>query len=291
MECSISGCIRGVFAKGLCSQHYSYERRACAAPCSHDGCERPASKRGLCEPHYRKARASMAEPCSISGCARPVVTAGLCDAHRKRKDRHGHLDPTRPADWGGRRGHPLYGTWQWHMRHKHRGNFCARWHDFWVFAADVGERPTPTHKLKRLRSSEPYGPNNFHWYDPPLPFLDDVTGKFRAAKWQSQYRQRHPERVRSYRFKAAYGITVEQYREMEAAQDGLCAICGKPEAVLHKTTLEPRQLAVDHCHKTGKVRALLCSSCNGGLGNFRDDTTLLERAITYLRQHTLPTAE
>lgn len=187
---------------------------------------------------------------------------------------------------GGRSSHPLYNTWVWHKKHEHRGNFHQPWiDDFWLFVRDVGERPSKLHKLNRLDSGKPYGPSNFFWREVELPFVDEVTGKARYAKWQSQYRQRHPEKVMAYKFKAAYGITIEQYNHMFDRQKGLCYICGKKETAVHKITLNPRKLAVDHCHKTGKVRALLCASCNGGLGNFHDDPALLRAAISYLEKH------
>jgi len=72
-----------------------------------------------------------------------------------------------------------------------------------------------------------------------------------------------------------YGLTVTQYESMLAEQGGGCAICGtKPDG---------KRLAIDHCHKTGEVRGLLCSPCNVGLGHFRDDTDLLYKAVKYLK--------
>jgi hypothetical protein len=62
-------------------------------------------------------------------------------------------------------------------------------------------------------------------------------------------------------------VTQETYDRILAAQDGGCAICGALPAV--------RDLAVDHDHKTGAVRGLLCMSCNTGLGHFHDDPELL----------------
>ncbi len=71
-----------------------------------------------------------------------------------------------------------------------------------------------------------------------------------------------------------YGISVEEYDALLARQNGKCAICReKPEG---------QTLCVDHCHATGKIRGLLCRSCNVGLGNFRDDPRLLRAAIAYL---------
>lgn len=62
--------------------------------------------------------------------------------------------------------------------------------------------------------------------------------------------------------------------ELYASQAGLCAICGKEP--------EDRRLAMDHCHATGRVRGLLCMHCNVGLGMFKDNKEVLEKAIAYL---------
>lgn len=76
---------------------------------------------------------------------------------------------------------------------------------------------------------------------------------------------------------AKYGLTLDDYNVLLDAQDGQCAICpAKPSN---------RVLAVDHCHETGRVRALLCGACNLGLGNFRDNPERLRRAAEYLEVH------
>ena len=77
------------------------------------------------------------------------------------------------------------------------------------------------------------------------------------------------------RVKALYGIDPEQYKQMHIAQDGKCAICN----TVPKTK---RGLHVDHHHGTGKVRGLLCHGCNVALGSFKEDVTLLNKAIEYL---------
>ena len=78
------------------------------------------------------------------------------------------------------------------------------------------------------------------------------------------------------------GLTEEQYWDMFRRQNGLCAICQKPESGIHKGKL--MNLSVDHCHATGKVRELLCSLCNRGLGHFLDDPAILQSAIGYLER-------
>jgi hypothetical protein len=82
--------------------------------------------------------------------------------------------------------------------------------------------------------------------------------------------------------KSLYGITIEDYEKMLEEQNGVCAICSKPETNIDYRTAKPRKLSVDHCHETGKVRRLLCEYCNTGLGKFHHDTQLLKKAIDYL---------
>lgn len=91
-----------------------------------------------------------------------------------------------------------------------------------------------------------------------------------------------PEQHRRANLKRYFGITPEQYDEMLQRQGGVCAICGNPEQ--HRYRGEPRRLSVDHCHGKGKVRGLLCSDCNMGLGQFKDDPVRLRAAIKYLQR-------
>ena len=77
--------------------------------------------------------------------------------------------------------------------------------------------------------------------------------------------------------KKTYGITYEQYEELLEQQNHCCAIC-KSKVSSSRTS----RLFVDHCHSSLEVRGLLCSSCNHGLGLFKDSPTLLKRAIKYL---------
>lgn len=72
-------------------------------------------------------------------------------------------------------------------------------------------------------------------------------------------------------------MTVEHYEEMLSRQDNRCAICRKLASV--------KKLNVDHDHATGKIRGLLCDKCNWGLGMYKDDVTLLTKAIQYLTEN------
>lgn len=81
-----------------------------------------------------------------------------------------------------------------------------------------------------------------------------------------------------------YNLTEEQYDQMLAAQGGVCAICKNPETALDSRTGEPRRLAVDHCHTSGRVRGLLCMTCNRMLGASKDDPAVLKAAAAYLAE-------
>ena len=99
--------------------------------------------------------------------------------------------------------------------------------------------------------------------------------------------QRDPslyERVeRPSKLKSLYGITVEDYDRMLAEQRGGCAICGSADAKHRKyTRAKVAAFSVDHDHTTGKVRGLLCSSCNRALGLINDNPDVAARMVSYL---------
>jgi hypothetical protein len=73
-----------------------------------------------------------------------------------------------------------------------------------------------------------------------------------------------------------YGLSLADYRALQARQGHACAICRKVT----------RALCIDHCHVTGRVRGLLCRSCNSALGFYADDPRLLRAALAYLRATT-----
>lgn len=114
----------------------------------------------------------------------------------------------------------------------------------------------------------------------------DSRCKACANHKRKNYEQSKPRKECSRRnwLKHFYGLTVAQYEAMAKAQLYLCAICGKPESRLDKDG-KPKNLCVDHCHATDKVRELLCSLCNHGLGHFLDDPRILHKAIEYLAKH------
>ncbi len=88
-----------------------------------------------------------------------------------------------------------------------------------------------------------------------------------------------PTKRKGTGLKCRFGITLEQFQTILNEQSGVCKICRKPDPC-------NRALAVDHCHTTGRIRGLLCTRCNHGIGNFKDSVELLENAIQYLKAST-----
>lgn len=122
-------------------------------------------------------------------------------------------------------------------------------------------------------------PKRTGYKDGIRPHCKDCRRKYQLNSYYEN-RHKHPydyAKSKDDKLKRTYGISYQEYLTMLEAQGGCCAICGTDD------TGKRKAFAVDHCHETGNVRGLLCSNCNTGIGNLRDDIGLLERAIEYLR--------
>jgi hypothetical protein len=100
----------------------------------------------------------------------------------------------------------------------------------------------------------------------------------------AKYRGFSYEERRNFFLLREYGVSKERYDAMVLAQEGVCAICGKPPQGFSGRTRN-KVLVVDHVHETGKVRGLLCGKCNTMLGHANEQVSVLERAIAYLKYH------
>lgn len=116
----------------------------------------------------------------------------------------------------------------------------------------------------------------------------------RAQKWREDNLDRFRENQRRMRntpegkakqradhLKRKYGMTVQEYDTLLSKQGGCCAICGRkprPDISLH----------LDHDHRTGRLRGILCFRCNNALGDFDDGVALLQQALGYLLAYQAP---
>lgn len=103
-------------------------------------------------------------------------------------------------------------------------------------------------------------------------------------KEHKRWVEENPEAVREYRAKdkwtlqkrcARHGITPEEFWSIYEEQDGACPVCDKP--------IEAEDSAIDHNHKTGEVRGILCKTCNRALGLLGDSPDTMFRGFTYLQ--------
>ncbi len=118
-------------------------------------------------------------------------------------------------------------------------------------------------------------------------------------KYQQEWRKNNRDKYLGYRekekshpnykdwgrrskLKKNFNLSLEDYNDMFNKQNGECACCG-----VHQSSLSI-SLAVDHCHKTGKIRKLLCKRCNLVLGLVEEDINLLLNLINYISEHAKP---
>lgn len=229
-------------------------------PCSFCGSDKVIA-RGYCSPCYTRLRRNgslerknVPNSGKCAECDQPSHAKGLCVLHYARQQ------------------HPLRNTWKL-IRSRYPGATPKKWERFEFFLADVGERPTERHQLRRDDDTEPYSAKNIRWIEPVLNGNKDSFSPEERALY-----------VREWTLNRKYSIGKVEYDAMLAAQNGVCAICCKAESFINKKTTKLQEFSVDHDHKTGAVRGLLCVRCNRMLGYARDDKNILRQAILYLER-------
>lgn len=117
------------------------------------------------------------------------------------------------------------------------------------------------------------------------PCVDALNKKYRENN-REKYREsrnkhynKNHKKYRELHYLRKYNITLQDFEALFSLQGGACAICGTTD---YSERMVYAKLVVDHCHITGSVRGLLCKSCNIGLGEFKDDASILLAAVEYL---------
>lgn len=261
---------------------------------------RPIAARGLCRTCYSRwqrtgeftYKETTRGACRVEGCPNKVHGQGLCSKHLLRLRRTGTTEPGRtyPQKNGLQSQHDLYAQWTEFRRAKNKRPVVQEWlDDMDTFVRDVGgARPSRRHRLYPVDRSRPVGPDNYIWREASIEKMPGEGQKEYAKRQRLAHREMYPDIYKDQNLKRSFGpdFGIDQYIEMLEAQDHKCAICGEKETAVKNNKF--LHLAVDHCHRTKKVRQLLCQACNTGLGKFRDDTSLLALAIAYLAKHNQP---
>lgn len=240
--------------------------------------------------------------CIIDGCSRPVriKSRGLCSRHYDRFLRYG--DPVKfpPGRYHDNQGRECakclkYQSWENFSvltpgcpngRHSYC-NVCRKAYDAErryakraeTNAASRAARVADPERARELDRKK-YQQNRANRIaQARQAYARDPEAMREAAR---RYRAAHPERVAITRIRSvakSYGLDPDLIEDHFRSHGGLCDICGHHPAERH---LKMNRLVIDHDHRTGQFRGLLCSSCNTGLGLMQDDPEILDAAIAYL---------
>jgi Recombination endonuclease VII len=124
-----------------------------------------------------------------------------------------------------------------------------------------------------------------------MPYADKDKDREYHAKYREARREEakiyarkynHTDKTRDRKYQYQYGITLADYNRMLEEQNHVCAICLQGETM--QTNGKVKRLSVDHDHKTGAVRGLLCQRCNTTLGRYEDNPELMKNLISYLQK-------
>ena len=136
-----------------------------------------------------------------------------------------------------------------------------------------------------------YKRNDTHkaWWDPcrdcvlTARKIDYHKRKEHMTEAARRHRKKHPEKIRDTKLRQAYGVGSDYYNERLAEQGGVCAGCRQNVKTIWKGRVVA--MAIDHDHKTGKNRGVLCLNCNRALGSLRDNINILQNLIDYLNKY------
>jgi hypothetical protein len=262
--CSGCGKLKDLKARGMCGACYIAWRRygdplvrkrkvKGAELCSKCGRD-PVHAKGLCKHCYSQEKLKLIghDICKNCGELKKIVARGLCpkcyrdDLYAKRSAICKGCDQLKPIKWRG---------------------LCAKCYARF-------KRHGHTNRTRPIKGTK----------------LCTVCGKkpIHAKKmcnrcYNKSLREKNPTRDFAYDLNKNWGISIDEYNALLKNQGYKCAICGADsnDTVNGKKT----RLAVDHDHKTGEIRGLLCGNCNRGIGNLQDSINFLQKAIDYLKNH------
>lgn len=190
--------------------------------------------------------------CTVAGCQRPYKARGYCQTHY--------------AQW--MRGSPI------------TAEIKARVHDQPDECTEEGcVEPVKAKGLCKMHYQRLLRHGHTKYRDRKKPARECMIDGCDSHLYAKDLCHAHYAKQRKWR---AAGVDAARYQEMLHAQGGVCAICAQPERAPDKASGKTKDLAIDHCHKTGAIRALLCSNCNRALGLFNDDPELLAKARQYV---------
>ena len=193
-------------------------------------------------------------PCLIDGCTRPHKARGLCQTHYAQRLRGADFSPIR-------------------SRVREKPLECVE---------EGCVEPVKSKGLCKMHYQRLLRHGHTQYRDRKKPSKQCMIDGCDNVLYAKSLCHQHYIKQRKWQ---AYGVDAARYQEMLREQGGVCAICSQREKTTGYASGKTKDLAVDHDHVTGTVRALLCSACNTAIGLFNDDDKLLAKAQTYLLYH------
>ncbi len=175
----------------------------------------------------------------------------------------------------------------WERMGKELGEECwYRWPNYESFCDEVGPHVFTHARAVATTKDQPIGPGNIR-LEPMAPF-DRSTEEGRKAYYTLKNRINRTSKKDS-ELRKKFSMSYEEFKARVAEQNGVCAICQQPETAVNRGRV--RELSVDHCHKTGAIRDLLCQNCNGMIGYARENPASLRSGADYIERHLAKKAE
>ena len=193
-------------------------------------------------------------PCQIDGCTRPHKARGLCQTHYAQRLRGSDFSPIR-------------------SRVREKPPECIE---------DGCAEPVKSKGLCKMHYQRFLRHGHTMYRNRKKPAKQCVIEGCDSVLYATDLCHAHYIKQRKWR---AAGVDATRYQEMLREQGGVCAICAQPERAPDKASGKTKDLAIDHDHVTGAIRALLCSACNTAIGLFNDDDALLAKAQSYVLYH------
>ena len=290
--CKLAGCKSSSYVKGYCKKHYARFRKhgdantTIGSPkgvfvgCKVEGCTGKHSSKGYCKIHYpsfkkygdplvrKQGKKGLYKNCTVEGCNREHEGKGYCSMHLSRYRKYG--TPTPDIKFPTPKGENLSDGQQ---------KKCA----------DCGKKkPISEFHVSNSR------PDKLSIYCKQCSTIQsrnrysDPQKRERILERGKKWRDKNPESDVRKHLRRKYGMSLEQYNFLFEKQNGVCALCGKPESTKRMSKSNgPERLAVDHCHDTGRIRGLLCFKCNTAVGSIGDDEASAKRVVEYLASYAI----
>lgn len=146
----------------------------------------------------------------------------------------------------------------------------------------TSEKVTKLSEEEKQKRRDYYKANKQKFIDKAIQWKKDNPEKAKESAKKTRKKESSLLRTKDQILFKKYGISLAEYEHLYTAQNQACKICKTPFQLHGHDGTHHLTANVDHCHFSGQVRGLLCTSCNRGLGFFKDNATLLRLAAEYL---------